>query len=208
MSLQSINLYNLLAKKSFSKKVNFSLERIKEALTKLNNPERKLNKVVNIIGSDGKYSVLTYLNFFIEADGLKTSAFISPSIKSIKDRFWMGERFLTYNEIRNSINNIEKLKITLTTFEVLTLIFILNASKQNNDFNLIEAGALFEKDSTNLFSFPFAQVVVNINKQHLNFLRRKTIDEVVKQKVGSLSQFTKLYIAEQKPHILRKIKKD
>ena len=87
------------------------------------------------------------------------------------------------------------------------MIFILNASKQNNDFNLIEAGALFEKDSTNLFAFPFAQVVVNINKQHLNFLRRKTIDEIVKQKVGSLSQFTKLYIAEQKPHILRKIKK-
>ena len=40
MSLQSINLYNLLAKKSFSKKVNFSLKRIKEALTKLNNPEK------------------------------------------------------------------------------------------------------------------------------------------------------------------------
>ena len=208
MSLQSINLYNLLArKKLFKKKVNFSLERIKEALTKLNNPERKLNKVVNIIGSDGKYSVLTYLKFFIEADGLKTSAFISPSIKSIKDRFWMGERFLSYNEIRNSINNIEKLKITLTTFEVLTLIFILNASKQNNDFNLIEAGALFEKDSTNLFTFPFAQIVVNINKQHLNFLKRKTIDEVVKQKVGSLSQFSNLYIAEQKPFILKKIKK-
>ena len=84
MSLQSINLYNLLAKKKlFKKKVNFSLKRIKEALIKLNNPEKKLNKVINIIGSDGKYSVLTYLKFFIEADGLKTSAFISPSIKSI-----------------------------------------------------------------------------------------------------------------------------
>ena len=52
MSLQSINLYNLLAKKKlFKKKVNFSLKRIKEALIKLNNPEKKLNKVVNIIGS-------------------------------------------------------------------------------------------------------------------------------------------------------------
>ena len=34
---------------------------------------------------------------------------------------------------------------------------------------LVEAGALFAKDSTNVFDFPLAQVIVNINKQHLNF---------------------------------------
>ena len=66
MPLQSTSLYNLLAKKKlFKKTVNFDLERIKIALNKLKNPERKLKNVINIIGSDGKYSVLNSLKYFL-----------------------------------------------------------------------------------------------------------------------------------------------
>ena len=82
----------------------------------------------------------------------------------------MGNRYLTHKEIKQSIKIIEKVKVPLTIFEVLTVVYILNASIQNVDYHLVEAGALFAKDSTNIFDFPLAQVVVNINKQHLNFL--------------------------------------
>ena len=118
----------------------------------------------------------------------------------------MGNRYLTHQEIKSSVKIIEKLKVRLTIFEVLTVIFIINAAKRNNDFNLVEAGALFAKDSTNIFDFPLIQAVTNINLQHLNFLKNKTIDEVVKQKVGFLSQFTKVYIGKQKSKTLKKIK--
>ena len=124
----------------------------------------------------------------------------------IKERLWIGNRFLTHREIKQSINVIEKLKVPLTIFEVFTVIYIINASKKNADYNLVEAGALFAKDSTNVFDFPLAQVVVNINKQHLNFLKKKTLDEVVYQKVGFLSNFTSIYVSKQKPDVLRKIK--
>ena len=97
--------------------------------------------------------------------------------------------------MKNNRQNWEA-KIQLTTFEVLTLVYILNASSCNNDYNLVEAGALFAKDSTNVFDFPLIQAVVNINKQHLNFVK-KTINEIIIQKVGSLSNFTKIYIGEQ-----------
>ena len=204
---QSINLYNQLAKsKLFSKTVNFDLKRIKLILKKLNNPEKKLKNVVNIIGSDGKYSLLTSLKYLIEANNQSAAAYISPSIKDIRERFWMGDKFLNYKEIERSIKIIEKQKINLTVFEALTVIFILNASKKRNEYNLIEAGALFAKDSTNLFDFPKLQAIVNINKQHLNFLKNKTLNEVIFQKVGFLSNFTNIYIGKQKPKVLRKIK--
>ncbi len=204
---QSIDLYNQLAKnKLFSKSVNFDLKRIKLVLKKLNNPEKKLKNVINIIGSDGKYSLLTSLKFFIEANNQKTSAYISPSLKDIRERFWMGNNFLRYEEIKKTVKIIEKQRINLTIFEALTVIFILNVAKKNNDYNLIEAGALFAKDSTNLFDFPKIQAVVNINKQHLNFLKNKTLNEVIYQKVGFLSNFTNIYIGKQKPVVLKKIK--
>ena len=205
---QSINLYNQLAKnKLFSKSVNFDLKRIKLILQKLNHPEKKLKNVINIIGSDGKYSLLTSLKYFIEANHQKTSAYISPSLKDIRERFWMGNNFLSYKEIKKTVKIIEKQKINLTIFEVLTVIFVLNAAKRNNDYNLIEAGALFAKDSTNLFDFPRIQTVVNINKQHLNFLKKKTLNEIIYQKVGFLSNFTNIYIGKQNSLVLKKIKK-
>ena len=94
----------------------------------------------------------------------------------------MNDRYLTHLEIKRSIKIIEKLKIPLTIFEVLTVVYIINASKQKVDYHLVEAGALFAKDSTNVFNFPRAQIIVNINKQHLNFLKKKTLDEVIRQK--------------------------
>ncbi len=204
---QSISLYNQLAKnKLFSKSINFDLKRIKLVLKKLNHPEKKLKNVINIIGSDGKYSLLTSLRYFIEANHQKTSAYISPSLKDIRERFWMGNNFLSYKEIKKTVKIIQKQKINLTIFEALTVIFILNAARRNNDYNLIEAGALFAKDSTNLFNFPKLQAVVNINKQHLNFLKKKTLNEVIYQKVGFLSNFTNIYIGKQKPLVLKRIK--
>ena len=104
---QSISLYNQLAKnKLFSKSVNFDLKRIKLVLQKLDHPEKKLKNVINIIGSDGKYSLLTSLRYFIEANHQKTSAYISPSLKDIRERFWMGDNLLSYKEIKESITFI------------------------------------------------------------------------------------------------------
>ena len=208
---QSISLYKQLANnRLFNKTINFDLKRIKLVLKKLGNPERKLNNVINFLGSSGKFTTLYSLRCFIEANNQTTSAYISPSLKDIKERFWMGNKYLTHQEIRKSIRLIAKLKVPLTIFEVLTVVYIINASKQNTKYHLVEAGALFAKDSTNVFDFPLAQVIVNINKQHLNFLARnkKTLDEVIYQKVGFLSNFTQIYVGKQKPNVLRKIKKN
>ena len=208
---QSISLYKLLAKhKLFNKTVNFDLKRIKLVLKKLNHPERKLKNVISFLGSSGKFTTLYSLKCFIEANKQSATTYISPSLKDIKERFWMGNRYLTHQEIRKSIKLIEKLKVPLTIFEVLTVVYILNASKQNTNYHLIEAGALFAKDSTNVFDFPIAQVIVNINKQHLNFLdkNKKTLDEVIYQKVGFLSNFTNIYVSKQTPYVLGKIKQN
>ena len=206
---QSISLYKQLANhKLFNKTINFDLKRIKLVLKKLGHPERKFNNVINFLGSSGKYTTLYSVKSFIEANNQTASAYISPSLKDIKERFWMGDRFLTHQEIKQSIKLIAKLKVPLTIFETLTVIYIANASKQNVDYHLVEAGALFAKDSTNVFDFPLAQVIVNINKQHLNFLKKKTLDEVIYQKVGFLSNFTQIYVGKQRSNVLNKIKKN
>ena len=98
---QSINLYKQLANhKLFNKTINFNLKRIKLVLRKLNHPEKKLSNVINFLGSSGKYSTLYSLKCFIESNNQKTSAYISPSLKDIKERFWMSDRYLTHHKNR------------------------------------------------------------------------------------------------------------
>ena len=205
---QSISLYKQLANhKLFNKSINFDLKRIKLALKKLGHPEKKLNNVINFLGSSGKFTTLHSIRCFIEANKQTTTAYISPSLRDIKERFWMNGRYLSHQEIKQTIKLVAEFKIPLTIFEVLTIIYIIHASQQNTDYHLVEAGALFAKDSTNVFNFPLAQVIVNINKQHLNFLKKKSLDEVIYQKVGFLSNFTQIYVGVQKPEVLNKIKK-
>ena len=204
---KSINLYNQLANhKQFNKSVSFGLKRIKLALKLLGNPERKLKNVISVIGESGKFTTLFSLKSFIEANNQKVTAHISPSLRDIRERFYMGNSYLTYKEIKKTIKQIEKLNIPLTVFECLTLVYILNASKKNADYNIQETGALWRLDSNNINDFPRLQICTNINKQHLNFLKRKTLNEVIKEDVGSLSNFTNIYIGKQLPQILRKIR--
>ena len=92
---QSINLYKQLANhKLFNKSVNFGLQRIKLALNKLENPEKKLKNVISVIGESGKFTTLFTLKSFIEANNQTVTAHISPSLRDIKERFYMGKKYL------------------------------------------------------------------------------------------------------------------
>ena len=200
-------IYNQLANhKLFNKSVKFGLKRIKLALRLLGNPERKLKNVINVIGESGKFTTLFTLKSIIEANNQTVTTHISPSLKDIKERFYMGNRFLSHKEIRDTIKQIEKLKIPLTIYECLTLVYIINASKKNTDFNIMETGALWRLDSNNIHDFPLIQICTNINKQHLNFLKKKTLNEIIKEDVAYLSNFTNIYIGKQTPYVLKKIK--
>ena len=204
---QSINLYKQLANhKLFNKSVNFGLKRIKLALALLGHPEKKLKNVISVVGESGKFTTLFSLKSFIEASNQNVTTHISPSLRDIRERFYMGEKYLNHKEIKKTIKQIEKLNIPLTIFECLTLVYIINASKINIDYNIQETGALWRLDSNNINDFPKLQICTNINKQHLNFLKRKTLDEVIKEDVGFLSDFTNIYIGKQSPNVLRKIK--
>ena len=75
----SKNLYQKL-QKQYSRRINLDLRRIKKALKKIDNPEENIGNVINIIGSDGKNSVLTSIKYFLEANNQKVNTFTSPHL--------------------------------------------------------------------------------------------------------------------------------
>ena len=206
MLSQSTKLYKNL-QRHYSRRINLDLQRIKNVLAKLNRPELEIKNPINILGSDGKMSILTSLKYFLMADKKKVNTFTSPHLYDVRHRIWLENRFITLNEIKKYRKIIENTGLKLTLFELLTCIYILAAkNKKKTDYNLIEAGLLFKKDSTNLWTKPKIQVVGNINYQHQDWVRPQTLEEICKQKISSLSNFTTIYIAQQNPKTLKIIK--
>ena len=206
MLSQSIALYKNLQKR-YSRRINLDLARIKKVLTALAFPHLELELPINILGSDGKMSTLTSLKYFLEAHKKNVTTFTSPHLYDVRHRFWLKNRHITLKEIKKYTKIIEATRFKLTLFELLTCIYILAAKKQKNvHYNLVEAGLLFKKDSTNLWTEPKAQIITNINFQHQDWVNPQTLTEICKQKLDSLSQNTTIYISKQQPKTLKIIK--
>jgi len=206
MLSQSTSFYKKLQKR-YSRRINLDLNRINKVLTKLNYPHLVLPNPINILGSDGKMSVLTSIKCLLEADKKKVTAFTSPHLYDVRHRFWLKDKYVSLSKIKSLIKIIEKTKLKLTLFELLTCIYILAAKEQKNvSYNLVESGLLFKKDSTNLWEYPRAQILTNVNFQHQEWIRPKTLSEICKQKTGYLSKQTVIYIAKQKSKTLGIIK--
>ena len=200
-------IYYKYLQKKYSRSISLGLFRVKRALRLLKNPHLKLKKPCNIIGSDGKFTCLRAIQCFIEANGNTTTANFSPHLYDLRTRFWLKNRFISLKEIKKYEKKISKLKVKLSLFEVLTLIHILAASKENADFSLQESGLLFKGDASRVWDKPFMQICTNLNKQHLEWVYPKTINEICRQKVGYMSNNTNIYIGKQKPKVLGIVKK-
>ena len=206
MLSQSTDLYKNLQKR-YSRKINLDLNRIQKVLTSLAFPHLELKNPINILGSDGKMSTLTSLKYFLEAHRKKITTFTSPHLYNVRHRFWLKNKYITIKEITKYIKLVEATDLKLTLFELLTCVYILAAKNQKNiNYHLIEAGLLFKKDSTNLWTDPKAQIITNINFQHQDWVKPKTLEEICRQKLDSLSQNTTIYIGNQNPKTLVIIK--
>ena len=206
MLSQSIGLYKNLQKR-YSRKINLDLNRIQKVLASLSFPHLELKNPINILGSDGKMSTLISLKYFLEAHKKNITTFTSPHLYNVRHRFWLKNKYITLKEIKKYTKFIEATGLRLTLFELLTCVYILAAKNQKNiNYHLIEAGLLFKKDSTNLWTDPKAQIITNINFQHQDWVNPKTLKEICRQKLDSLSQNTTIYIGKQHPKTLNIIK--
>jgi len=59
--------------------IELGLEKIRKLLFLLGNPERYL-KVIHVAGTNGKGSVISYVNSILMKKGLKVGRYVSPAV--------------------------------------------------------------------------------------------------------------------------------
>ena len=208
-SLIKANKFYEFLQSKYTKRINLELSRIKYFLKKNKiNPNKIKGQIITVKGSDGKNSIVQSLKAVLLEDKKKITTFTSPGIISPLDRMFIKDKFISLEKFKKIAKKIIKSNIKLTLFEVITLIYVITIHKLKKfHYHIVEAGAGWEKDSINLWNNPRAQIITNINLQHLDLFGVKNLSQIAKIKVGFLSKNTNIYVGKQNPKVLKVIKK-
>jgi dihydrofolate synthase / folylpolyglutamate synthase len=188
------------------KEIDLSLDRTKNLLEILGNPQDKIS-CISIVGTNGKFSTIQALYAILKEASYKCNIYTSPHIKSINERFVFNNKTLTDNELANLFSKIEEANDgnQITFFEILTVAYFYYAQKYPNNINLIESGLFHRFDATNILKKNLASIVTAIGLDHLDWLPQKeqTIKKIIFEKTSTLLNST-IIVAKQSSNEINK----
>ena len=181
------------------KEIDLSLDRTKNLLEKLGNPQDQIN-CISITGTNGKYSTIKVIFAILKEANYKCNIYTSPHIQKINERFVFNNKPLTDDELTNLFIEIEETNngIPITFFEILTVAYFHYAKRYPKNLNLIESGLFHRFDATNVLKKNLASIVTAIGLDHLDWLpeEEQTIEKIIFEKTSTLLN-SKIIVAKQ-----------
>ncbi len=187
-----------------------TLIRIKRLLKDLSSPENKISNLIQVVGTNSKHSLIASAREIFETAGYTCNVNISPSLRSFNERYYFSGKYISDEKLSDLLIEVEQVNNnkSISFHEIITATWILHASRKKADISIVEAGALFRLDSSNVFQKNICSCVMPIHIDHLEFLKKGTIDEIVYEKCSHLLSGSKIFVSEQKNNVLEKIKKN
>jgi dihydrofolate synthase/folylpolyglutamate synthase len=188
------------------KEIDLSLDRTKNLLEKLGNPQDKIN-CISVVGTNGKFSTIQALYAILKEANYKCNIYTSPHIQKINERYVFNNKLLTDDELANLFSEIEEVNsgTQITFFEILTVAYLHYAKKYPENINLIESGLFHRFDATNILKKNLASIVTAIGLDHLDWLpkRDQTVDKIIFEKTSALLN-SKIIVAKQSSNEINK----
>ena len=181
------------------KEIDLSLDRTRNLLEKLGNPQDQIN-CISVVGTNGKFSTIQALYAILKEADYKCNIYTSPHIQKINERFVFNNKPLTDDELANLFTEIEEANdgAQITFFEILTVAYLYYAKKYPENINLIESGLFHRFDATNILKKNLASIVTVIGLDHLDWLPKEeqTVEKIIFEKTSTLLN-SKIIVAKQ-----------
>jgi dihydrofolate synthase / folylpolyglutamate synthase len=190
------------------KEIKLGLERVRELLNRLHNPEEKLPHVIHVAGTNGKGSTIAYLKAILEDAGYKVHRYISPHLVRFNERITLSGEEITDDflyEITEQ-TRIAAQDLQTTFFEGTTAAALLAFSKVPADFLLLETGMGGKLDATNVIKKPMMSIITPISFDHTEFLG-DTIEKIATEKAGIIKENSPCIISWQLKKAMNVFKK-
>ncbi|NYZ75843.1 bifunctional folylpolyglutamate synthase/dihydrofolate synthase [Candidatus Micrarchaeota archaeon] len=184
----------------------FGLERIKELLRLLGNPQDDF-KSVHIAGTNGKGSVTEMVSSILQEAGFRTGRYTSPHLDDFRERIEVDRAFIPrealtslVEKVKPIIPEVERKASHPTFFEVTTAIAFKHFSEKKVDYAVVEVGLGGRLDATNVLA-PEMSIITNIGLEHTDILG-KTIGAIAHEKGGIIKPGIPVVTAERKREAL------
>ncbi len=146
-------------------------------LHELNDPQDQL-RFIHIAGTNGKGSVMTYLERILLRAGYRTGRYISPVLSSYEEKIQVNGTPIGKEDlaactglIRDACDRIQQKGLPLPTiFEVETAIAFLHFLENRCEIVLLETGMGGAEDATNAVSTTMMCIFSSISLDHMQFL--------------------------------------
>jgi dihydrofolate synthase/folylpolyglutamate synthase len=173
-----------LKKSSELAKADFNLDRMRELMAALGNPERKY-AIIHVAGTKGKGSTSALIASALRANGYKTGLYTSPHLQDYVERIQIDGQPISHtgmvelvNQVKPAVNRIPK----LTTFEITTAIGFLAFAQQKVEAAVVEVGLGGRLDATNVIT-PRVAVITSLSYDHMIVLGN-TLTLIAGEKAG------------------------
>ena len=179
------------------------LNTIKELLKRLGNPQNEL-KVVHIAGTNGKGSIMTFVQNILMESGYKVGRYCSPAVFNEREIIRINDEYISEEQSADLLTRIKEKCDSMyseglphpTSFEIETAEALMLFKEQNCDIALIECGMGGETDATNVFEKVLCSVIATISLDHTQFLG-STIEEITKVKSGIIKENCPVVMSKQ-----------
>src|SRR5204863_2985880 len=161
------------------------LGRMRALLRTLRNPERAYRSII-VAGTNGKGSTSATLASILHAAGYRTGLYTSPHLVDIRERWMIGGAMIEPALLERSIELLraasERVGITPTYFEALTLIAFIAFREARCEVAVLEVGMGGRLDATNVVR-PIAALITPVGFDHTEYLGT-TLRKIAAEKAG------------------------
>lgn len=189
------------------RRIDLSLDRIHRLLTALNNPHTVLPPVIHVAGTNGKGSVIAFLNAILAAHGLRCHVYTSPHLIRFHERIVLAGIPIDETTLAATLATCEAANEDqpITAFEITTAAALLAFANQPADAVLLETGLGGRLDATNVLTRPALTVITPVDLDHQDYLG-DTLAAIAGEKAGILKAGVTAVVARQAPEAARVIR--
>lgn len=182
------------------KLIDLTLGRVERLLDRLGNPERDLPPVVHVAGTNGKGSVVAYLDACLTAAGYRVNVATSPHLVRFSERIRLAGADISEDFLIALLEECETANggEPITFFEITMVATFLAFARRPADAVILETGLGGRLDATNVIERPAATVITPVGLDHQNFLG-DTLAEIAGEKAGILKRGVPCVMASQLP---------
>lgn len=152
--------------------IDLSLDRMKDILHKLGNPQKKLPPVIHVAGTNGKGSTTAYLRSILESANLSVHAYTSPHLVNFNERIRLAGKIIKEDYLQEILSYCEEVNggVPITYFEITTAAAFKAFADTPADILILEVGLGGRLDATNMVERPLSTVLTPISLDHEQFL--------------------------------------